>query len=248
MAKKSILYIEDNFHNRRIVRKILEKKDYVINEAEDGLAGFQMLQRQKPLLVLLDISLPGMDGIEIAQRVKASEELKDTFLIALTASAMAGDKERFLEAGCDDYLSKPFKAAELVDLVEGHYERLLKKRGLPPMSASISSASIFGGGSKSAAPTRPAAPMEPAKTSADKEEIKEIPAEKKPVSPPTFGAPSPAKPSAAPRPEPPMTPPSERKPVSPPSFGVPSPFKSDPAPKPERPMTPPSERKPVSQP
>lgn len=135
MADKSILYIEDNFHNRRIVRKILEKQGYTINEADDGIKGFEILKKDKPPLVLLDISLPGMDGIEIAKRVKASEELKDIFLIALTASAMAGDRERFLAAGCDDYLSKPFKAADLVEMIDTHYKRIIfedsTKKNLP---------------------------------------------------------------------------------------------------------------------
>ena len=88
MKTRKLLYIEDNFHNRRIVRKIMERQGYEIHEAEDGMVGFQMIEEMKPPLVLLDISLPGMDGIEIAQRVKADPGLKDTLLIALTASAM----------------------------------------------------------------------------------------------------------------------------------------------------------------
>lgn len=118
MAKGEILYIEDNFHNRRIVRKILERQDYVIYDAEDGLEGYNQLKELMPKVVLLDISLPTMDGIEIANRVKADAETRDVVLIALTASAMAGDRERFLEAGCDDYLSKPFRALDLVEMVD----------------------------------------------------------------------------------------------------------------------------------
>ena len=118
MAKGEILYIEDNFHNRRIVRKILERQDYVLYDAEDGLEGYNRLKELMPKVVLLDISLPTMDGIEIANRVKADQETRDVILIALTASAMAGDRERFLEAGCDDYLSKPFRALDLVEMVD----------------------------------------------------------------------------------------------------------------------------------
>lgn len=122
MTNRDILYVEDNFHNRRIVRKILERKNFNLLEAEDGITGYQMIQDLKPHVVLLDISLPGMDGIEIAQRVKSSNATKHVILIALTASAMAGDRERFLAAGCDDYLSKPFKAFDLIEIVEKHYE------------------------------------------------------------------------------------------------------------------------------
>lgn len=123
MAKGEILYIEDNFHNRRIVRKILERQDYVIYDAEDGLEGYNRLKELMPKVVLLDISLPTMDGIEIANRVKADSSTRDVVLIALTASAMAGDRERFLEAGCDDYLSKPFRALDLVEMVDYYMGR-----------------------------------------------------------------------------------------------------------------------------
>ena len=124
MTDKTILYIEDNFHNRRIVRKILERQGYTIYEEEDGLEGFNKIRELMPPLVLLDISLPSMDGNEIAQKVKADDDLKHVILIALTASAMQGDRERFLAAGCDDYLSKPFRAVGLVEMVNHHFENL----------------------------------------------------------------------------------------------------------------------------
>ncbi|MEN8243203.1 MAG: response regulator, partial [Chloroflexota bacterium] len=125
MANTEILYIEDNFHNRRIVRKILERQGHTLHECEDGLEGYEMLKAMKPGIVLLDISLPSMDGMEIAGLVKANPELEHIYLIALTASAMQGDRERFLEGGCDDYLSKPFRALDLVDMV-GKYMSLVQ--------------------------------------------------------------------------------------------------------------------------
>jgi two-component system cell cycle response regulator DivK len=124
MPEKHILHIEDNFHNRRIVRKILEKQGYQLHEAADGVIGYNMIREMCPPLVLLDISLPGMDGIEIAQKVKADDDLKHIILIAVTASAMQGDRERFLAAGCDDYLSKPFRSIDLVDLVNQYYDQI----------------------------------------------------------------------------------------------------------------------------
>lgn len=121
MEQKIILYIEDNYHNRRIVRKILQSRGYTLVEAEDGLTGLAMVHELKPPLVLLDIGLPDIDGLEVLARVREDPELRDTPVIALTASAMRGDRERFLEAGCDDYLSKPIQAMELINKVADHY-------------------------------------------------------------------------------------------------------------------------------
>ncbi len=122
MSQKTILYIEDNFHNRRIVRKMLQSRGYMMIEAEDGLAGLEVVSTLKPHLVLLDIGLPGMDGLEVVARIKADEDLRHIPVIALTASAMRGDRERFLAAGCDDYLSKPVQATELFNKVELYFD------------------------------------------------------------------------------------------------------------------------------
>jgi CheY-like chemotaxis protein len=121
MSNKAILYIEDNIHNRRLVRKVLQSRGYTVVEAEDGLSGLQMVQDIQPALVLLDIGLPGMDGLEVVARIKKDAALRSIPIIALTASAMRGDRERFLEAGCDDYLSKPIRAMELIKKVIEHY-------------------------------------------------------------------------------------------------------------------------------
>jgi two-component system cell cycle response regulator DivK len=121
MEQTMILYIEDNYHNRRIVRKILQSQGYTVVEAEDGLTGLDMVYELHPPLILLDIGLPGIDGIEVVSRVKADEDLCKTPVIAITASAMRGDRERFLDAGCDDYMSKPIQAMELIQKVAMHY-------------------------------------------------------------------------------------------------------------------------------
>ena len=122
MEQKIVLYIEDNFHNRRIVRKILQSQGYTVLEAEDGVTGLEMVEREKPPLILLDISLPGMDGLEVLARIKGDPELREIPVIAVTASAMRGDRERFLAAGCDDYLSKPIRAMDLIDKLREHYD------------------------------------------------------------------------------------------------------------------------------
>ncbi|HOT92154.1 MAG TPA: response regulator [Anaerolineae bacterium] len=121
IEQKTILYIEDNPHNRRLVRRTLERRGYTVVEAEDGESGLQMVQELKPPLVLLDIGLPKMDGIEVVGRIKADPALQDIPVIAITASAMQGDRERFLAAGCDDYLSKPIQIFELIEKVDLYY-------------------------------------------------------------------------------------------------------------------------------
>jgi two-component system cell cycle response regulator DivK len=80
-----------------------------------------MIRALMPPLILLDITLPGIDGIEVVKIVKADASLRHIPVIAVTASAMRGDKERFLEAGCDDYLSKPIQVGELAEMVEKHH-------------------------------------------------------------------------------------------------------------------------------
>ena len=121
MEKKTVLYIEDNPHNRRLVRRTLERRGYSVVEATDGISGLQMVREMLPPLILLDIGLPGMDGIEVVTHIKQDEKLRDTPVIALTASAMRGDREKFLNAGCDDYLSKPIDVFELLKKVTQYY-------------------------------------------------------------------------------------------------------------------------------
>jgi CheY-like chemotaxis protein len=121
MRERTVLYVEDNFHNRRLVRKILESQGYRVLEAEDGVTGLAVVREQRPPLVLLDISLPDLDGLQVVAAMKADPELALIPVIALTASAMRGDRERFLAAGCDDYLSKPVQALELLERVASHY-------------------------------------------------------------------------------------------------------------------------------
>lgn len=121
MTQREVLYIEDNFHNRRVVKKILQSQGINLIEAADGLYGLEVLQSKKPPLVLLDIALPGLDGLKLVSRAKADPEVQHIPVIALTASAMEGDRERFIEAGCDDYIAKPFRASELLQMVEDYY-------------------------------------------------------------------------------------------------------------------------------
>jgi two-component system cell cycle response regulator DivK len=112
-----ILYVEDNFQNKRLVRKILTARGYEILEADDGLTGVEIATKEIPDLILMDISLPGIDGVEATQRIKAYQDTAQIPVIALTANAMRGDRERFIAAGCDDYLPKPISTSDLLSLI-----------------------------------------------------------------------------------------------------------------------------------
>lgn len=103
---KQIAVVEDNPDNRLLVRVILESL-YAVTEYENGFAALEGLKHQRPDLVLLDVSLPEMDGTEVLRRIRADEALRSLPVIALTAHAMAGDREKFLAAGFDDYITKP---------------------------------------------------------------------------------------------------------------------------------------------
>jgi two-component system cell cycle response regulator DivK len=103
---KKIAVVEDNPDNRLLVQVILEPL-YEVVEYETGFAALEGLPKEKPDLILLDISLPEMDGAEVLRRIRADEQLRTLPVIALTAHAMAGDREKFLAAGFNDYVTKP---------------------------------------------------------------------------------------------------------------------------------------------
>jgi signal transduction histidine kinase len=105
--KAKILYIEDNRENRMLVRAILEAEGYTIVDAEDGLAGIEAAIREEPALILLDVNLPAIDGYEVVAVIKSFPAFANTPVIAVTAYAMEGDRQRTLVAGCDGYIQKP---------------------------------------------------------------------------------------------------------------------------------------------
>lgn len=112
MAKR-ILAIEDNMSNMILISRVVEAEGYELLQAEDGLKALDLLARERPDLILLDINIPGVHGLELASRLKADGRLANVPLIATTANVLLGDKERCLEAGCDDYLPKPLDIREL---------------------------------------------------------------------------------------------------------------------------------------
>jgi CheY-like chemotaxis protein len=118
---KKVLVVEDVDFNRELVVQLLEDKYHVI-EAVNGQEGVELAERERPELILMDLSLPVMDGWEATRRLKANDDLRSIPVIALTAHAMAGDKEKALAAGCDDYLVKPLDEDELMARIAKYLE------------------------------------------------------------------------------------------------------------------------------
>jgi CheY-like chemotaxis protein len=113
-----LLLVEDNEMNRDMLSRRLERRGYQVLIAVDGQQGLDLAAAEKPELVLLDMSLPVVDGWEVARRLKADPALKNIPVIALTAHAMSGDRERALESGCDDYDTKPVELPRLLQKIE----------------------------------------------------------------------------------------------------------------------------------
>jgi CheY-like chemotaxis protein len=120
-----ILLVEDNEMNRDMLSRRLQRKGYLVVLAVDGQSGVEMAKTQAPDLVLMDMSLQVLDGWEATRRLKADAATKHIPIIALTAHAMSGDREKALEAGCDDYDTKPVELPRLL----GKIEALLRKGG-----------------------------------------------------------------------------------------------------------------------
>ena len=123
MKSQQILVIEDQALNRKVVRIVLQSKGYEVLEAADAEEALDHLKTEIPALILMDIALPGQSGEALTRQIKANPDWKNIPVIALTAAAMTGDRERFLKAGCDDYLSKPIDIQILVERVERSLQR-----------------------------------------------------------------------------------------------------------------------------
>jgi CheY-like chemotaxis protein len=108
-----LLLVEDNEMNRDMLSRRLKRRGHEVAMAVDGAEGLALAERERPDAILLDMSLPVVDGWEVARRLKANEATRGIPIIALTAHAMAGDRERALEAGCDDYDVKPVEFERL---------------------------------------------------------------------------------------------------------------------------------------
>ena len=117
MAGERVLVVEDNEKNMKLFRDVLQATGYTPVEASSGEEALTLATGIVPALVLMDIQLPDIDGIEALRRLREDERMARIPVLALTAQAMEGDRERFLDAGFDGYLSKPVDVAELVEMV-----------------------------------------------------------------------------------------------------------------------------------
>ncbi|MEB3886983.1 response regulator [Lyngbya sp. CCY1209] len=121
MAK--ILLVEDNEMNRDMLKRRLTRKGYDVSIAEDGARGVELAESLMPDLILMDMSLPVMDGWQATREIKANAKTQEIPVIALTAHAMAGDREKCLAAGCDDYDTKPVEFPRLLEKIETHIKK-----------------------------------------------------------------------------------------------------------------------------
>ena len=116
-----ILLIEDNEQNRYLTVFLLERRGHHVIEAVSGPEGIEVASRIQPDLILLDIQLPSMDGYAVARALRQNPDVRDVPIVAVTSYAMAGDRERVMDAGCTGYIEKPIDPETFVEEVERHY-------------------------------------------------------------------------------------------------------------------------------
>jgi two-component system cell cycle response regulator DivK len=117
MSARTVLYVEDNEYNRKIVRQLLSRTSYRLIEATDGEAGVAAAREQRPDLILMDVQLPKMSGLDATRLLRADETTKHIPIVVITSFALSGDRERAAEAGATAYLAKPYSPRELLALV-----------------------------------------------------------------------------------------------------------------------------------
>ena len=114
---EKILIVEDNLINRKVIRAALEPHGYTLIEAIDGEEALEVATSRRPDLIIMDIQLPKVSGLEVVKRLRQMPDFSSIPILAVTAYAMRGDKERFIKAGCDAYLPKPINTRELPRVV-----------------------------------------------------------------------------------------------------------------------------------
>jgi CheY-like chemotaxis protein len=118
MTGDHILIVEDNDANRKLIRILLSSAGYQVTAASNAEEALALLEGCPPRLILMDLQLPGMDGLELTRRLKTNPATRDIIVLAITAYAMKGDDKRALQAGCNGYLSKPIDTRQLTTIVE----------------------------------------------------------------------------------------------------------------------------------
>ena len=117
MSAKTILYVEDNEMNRQLVRDLLKRTTYRLIEAHDGEAGVAMALAERPGLILMDIQLPKISGMEATRQLRAEAATADTPIVAITSFALSGDEQKAKQAGATAYLAKPYSPRDLLALI-----------------------------------------------------------------------------------------------------------------------------------
>ncbi|MDD5559118.1 response regulator [Candidatus Methylomirabilis sp.] len=117
MSGKLILHVEDNEYNRKIIRDLLSKNNYEIVEAYNGEAALVALARQRPDLILMDVQLPKLSGLEVTRTIRADPLLAQIPVIAITSFALSGDDQLARDAGCNAYIAKPFRPRDLLEMI-----------------------------------------------------------------------------------------------------------------------------------
>lgn len=120
MAKEAILIVEDNPANLKLVKVLLNAEGYEVHTATNAEEALTLLKTLQPRIILMDIQLPKMDGLELTRQLKADPKYKDIRIIALTAYAMKNDEEKALAAGCDGYIAKPIDVTTLAKTIESY--------------------------------------------------------------------------------------------------------------------------------
>ena len=117
MADEQLLIIDDKPENLKLARVLLQIEGFVVRTATDAEEALRILETYRPRLILMDIQLPGMDGLQLTRKLKADPATRDILIIAVTAYAMKGDDQKTVEAGCDGYVSKPINTRTLPGLI-----------------------------------------------------------------------------------------------------------------------------------
>jgi two-component system cell cycle response regulator DivK len=126
-SDRVVLVVEDNAANMRLCSELLEAQGYVVLQATHGLEGLQLAREHRPHVILMDMQLPDISGLDVTKRLKEDGDLKSIPVVAVTASAMKGDEEKYLEGGCDAYISKPISIPDFLQTVEFFLDRSVQQ-------------------------------------------------------------------------------------------------------------------------
>lgn len=121
--RKKVLIVEDNELNMKLFHDLLEAHDIDTVQTREGALAFDMALEHKPDLIIMDIQLPEISGLDITKQLKENDTLKDIPVIAVTAFAMKGDEQKIREGGCEDYISKPISVSSFIEVVRKHLDR-----------------------------------------------------------------------------------------------------------------------------